>query len=135
MFTGAPELCLHVQEEDVNKIFELIAKSTDISAQAQLMETLSAMMKVLEQENNITAVSPDQLAMNTYIHLIFYIMQIEGVKLTVKRNQALIVKNYCQYCDKFYCELLGEDREKQEARWRIITQVKQYSYNGDNCVK
>ena len=50
-------------------------------------------------------------------------MQIEGVNVTVKSNQALIVKNYCRHCDKFYSELLGEDKEKQEARWRIITQV------------
>lgn len=53
-----------------------------------------------------------------------YVMQIEGMNFTVKRNQALIVKNYCQHCDKFYTELLGEDKNKQEKRWTIITQVK-----------
>ena len=34
------------------------------------------------------------------------------------------MKNYCQYSDTFHVELFGEDKEKQERRWAILTQVK-----------
>ena len=34
------------------------------------------------------------------------------------------MKNYCQYSDTFHVELFGEDKEKQERRWKILTQVK-----------
>ena len=33
------------------------------------------------------------------------------------------MKNYCQYCDTFHTDLLGKDKEKQEKRWNILTQV------------
>ena len=55
---------------------------------------------------------------------VLFSCQIEDVDLAVKRNQALIVKNYCQYSDTFHVELFGEDKEKQERRWKILTQVK-----------
>ena len=50
-------------------------------------------------------------------------LQIEGVNLPVRRNQALIVKNYCQYSARLSIELLGEGKGKQERRWQIITEV------------
>ena len=57
------------------------------------------------------------------MHFFFVCAQIDGVNLPVKRNQALIVKNYCQYSDRLCTQLLGEGEERQAKRWQILTTV------------
>lgn len=46
VFSGAPELCLNVKDEDINKIFELIVETDDTLCQARLMDALDAVSKV-----------------------------------------------------------------------------------------
>ena len=47
VFTGGPEMVLHVKEEQVEKIFQLISTG-EAATKIALMETLQSMAKVSE---------------------------------------------------------------------------------------
>ena len=49
IFASSGQLCLKLRDEDVDTIFEVIVECEDASTQAQLMVTLQAMAKVVEQ--------------------------------------------------------------------------------------
>lgn len=45
VFSGGPEICLHVREDQVERIFQLVASGEE-AGQAELLMTLQAIAKV-----------------------------------------------------------------------------------------
>ncbi|XP_019851941.1 PREDICTED: inositol 1,4,5-trisphosphate receptor type 3-like [Amphimedon queenslandica] len=91
VFTGGPELILKVTEDHIEKIFGIMKDSENCNVQAQFMVTLEAMAK------------------------------IEEFNLPVARNQAQIIKNFCQLDRKGFCKIvLGEDKDIEEQRMDLL---------------
>ena len=47
VFTGGPELCLKVREDQVEKLFEMVTSLRGMEERAQLILTLQAIAKVI----------------------------------------------------------------------------------------
>uniref|UniRef100_A0A1X7VAJ0 Uncharacterized protein n=1 Tax=Amphimedon queenslandica TaxID=400682 RepID=A0A1X7VAJ0_AMPQE len=94
VFTGGPELIMKVQEDQIEKIFEIIISCNYPIAQAQFVVALEAIVK------------------------------IEEVDLPVGQNQATIIKNFCKLRDTFCPDLLGESSEVDALRIEILESSK-----------
>lgn len=49
VFTGGPELCLKVSEDQVEKLFEMVTSLREMEERAQLILTLQAIAKVIDE--------------------------------------------------------------------------------------
>ena len=49
VFTGGPELCLKVREDQVEKLFEMVTSLREMEERAQLILTLQAIAKVIDE--------------------------------------------------------------------------------------
>ena len=84
--------------------------SDNCKVQAQFMLTLEAMAKVIS-----TLIIINQL---------MSFLQIEEFNLPVARNQAHIIKNFCQLDRKGFCKIvLGEDKDIEEQRMNLLETV------------
>ena len=50
VFTGGPELCLKVREDQVEKLFEMVTSLRGMEERAQLILTLQAIAKVIDEQ-------------------------------------------------------------------------------------
>jgi inositol 1,4,5-triphosphate receptor type 1 len=90
IFTGGYEIVLKVKESHINRIFEIVINCPNLHVQAQFMMTLEA------------------------------ITRSEDYDYPIRKNQVLIIKNFCLFRDKF-CESLLSG-EAADHRFEILTQ-------------
>ena len=55
VFTGGPELCLKVREEQVEKLFQMVASVGEEEGRAELIMTLQAIAKVRDKGDTVNS--------------------------------------------------------------------------------
>lgn len=105
-FTGNQEICLKIKEQQVEKIFELIAEDGS-TGRSELLGLLKAITKV----NEFLMLQTKNTAIN------FASVQVEELDLPLKRNQASIIKYFSITRSAFCDDLLGLEEEKHHRRW------------------
>ena len=104
IFTGRPELCLKVREDQIAKVFTWIAQKELPQGCPELLYALQTMAKVGKLQNS--------LVINYYDLEYLFIAKVENLDLTVKKNQAFIVTHFSKTREKICDHLLGEGKKR-----------------------
>ena len=104
---------MKVTEQNVNSIFKAIVATDDPCTQARLIISLQALAKVVLHYS---------MSLHCSIFFLTY-FKIEELDLPMDRHQTAIVNNFCKYRQKIGEKIIGEEPEKVEERWKLLTKV------------